>query len=138
MEKVELLNYRALVLEVRHLRSYLARLEELRGSVASPQLSFTPKGPPGPGSSVAAQAGRFVDAEALYREKVALLDGQILRIEQAVGSLENPAERLILRLRYMEGREWASICARLQAEGYSERQVYRLHGYALMKLKAEQ
>lgn len=129
------MNYRALVLEVRHLRSTLARLEELRGSIASPQLSFTPKGPPGARSSVAAQAGRFVDAEALYREKVALLDGQILRIEQAIGSLENPAERLILRMRYMDGREWPSIHARLQADGYSERQVYRLHGFALLKLK---
>ena len=135
MEKSELLNYRALVLEVRHLRSYLARLEGLRGAVASPQLSFTPKGPPGARSSVAAQAGRFVDAEALYREKIALLDGQILRVEQAVGSLENPAERLVLRMRYMDGLEWASICAHLAGKGYSERKVYRLHGSALRNLK---
>lgn len=135
MEKVELLNYRALVLEVRHLRSTLARLEELRGAVASPQLSFTPKGPPSARSSVEVQAGRFVDAEALYWEKVALLDGQILRIEQAIGSLESPAARLILRLRYMDGRSWPNICARLQSEGYSERSVFYIHGAALKKLK---
>lgn len=135
MEKSELLDYRALVLEVRHLRSTLARLEELRGTVASPQLSLTPKGPPGARSPVAAQAGRFVDAEALYREKVALLDGQILRVEQAIGSLDDPAERLILRMRYMDGRGWPSICSRLHGHGYSERQVYYIHGAALKKLK---
>lgn len=135
MEKAELMNYRALVLEVRHLRSYLASLEELRGTVASPQLSVTPKGPPVGRSSVEVRAGRFVDAEALYREKLSLLEGQMLRVERAVGSLDNPAERLIMRMRYLDGKEWASICVRLQFEGYSERQVYRLHGYALMKLK---
>lgn len=135
MEKAELYNYRALVLEVRHLRSTLARLEDLRGTVASPQLSFTPKGPPSARSSVEVHAGRFVDAEALYREKVALLDSQILRIEQAIGSLESPADRLILRLRYMDGRSWPDICARLQSEGYSERSVFYIHGAALRKLK---
>lgn len=135
MEKAELMNYRALVLEVRHLRSYLAHLESLRGTVPSPQLSFTPKGPRGSRSSVEVQGGRLVDAEALYREKIALKSEQIFRVEQAIDSLESPVERLVLRLRYMDGRGWPSICSQLQDRGYCERQVYYIHGAALKKIK---
>ena len=135
MEKSELLNYRALVLEVRHIRSYLARLEDLRDTVAGTQLSFTPKGPPVARSPVAAQAGRFVDAEALFRERVAGLEAHISHVEQAIGSLADPVERLILRLRYMDGKGWSSICSQLQNLGYCERQVYYIHGAALKKLK---
>ena len=45
----------------------------------------------------------------LYREKLrGLVDGQ-LRIEKAIEAL-NPTERELMRLRYIDGREWVEIC----------------------------
>lgn len=135
MEKSDFLNYRALVLEVRQLRSYMTSLERALDSISSPQYSFTPKGPHSGGSPVEKQVVRFVEVQDLYKAKLAEKLAQLAVVEQAIDSLEAPAERLVMRLRYLEGRSWVSVCALLQREGYSERQVYRLHGFALQKLK---
>lgn len=135
MEKSDFLNYRALVLEVRQLRSYLASLERALDTISSPQFSFTPKGPHSGGSPVEKQVVRFVEVEGLYKAKLAEKLARLVVMEQAIDSLEEPAERLVMRLRYLEGRSWARVCPELQALGYSERQVYRLHGFALKKLK---
>lgn len=76
-----------------------------------------------------------LDALKLYGQKIADIEAELLTIEDAIASLDCPVERLLMRLRYIEGRSWASICDELRPLGYSERQVYRLHGFALMKLK---
>ena len=135
MEKSDFLNYRALVLEVRQLQSYLVSLERALDSVSSPQFSFTPRGPHSGGSPVERQVVRFLDVQELYKAKLAEKLVRLAVVEQAIDSLDAPAERLVMRLRYLEGRSWASVCSFLQNEGYSERQVYRLHGFALQKLK---
>lgn len=135
MEKVDFMNYRALVLEVRQLKSHLASLERMLDSVPGPQFSFTPKGPHSGGSPVEKQVTRFLDVQELYKAKLARKLAQLVVVEEAIDSLDSPAERLVMRLRYMEGRSWVSVCSLLQREGYSERQVYRLHGFALQKLK---
>ena len=98
MDKSDFLNFRALALEVRQLRSLAAE-------------------------------------EALYLAKVEEKTAALLAIEAAIGSLDAPVERLLMRLRYIEGRGWTSVCDVLRPLGYSERQVYRLHGFALQKLK---
>ena len=119
MDKKELLNYRALTLEARRLRLQLGMLERDAYQV--------------PGGS---EAVKYQDALVLYRATVAAREAQLLAIERAIDSL--PAvERLVLRLRYIEGRSWARVCMAIMPLGYSERQVYRLHGSALEKLKGE-
>ena len=135
MEKSDFQNYRALVREVEQLRGYVRTLEATLDSIPSPQLSFTPKGPPSNGSAMTARVARLLDTKALYEERLAASEAGVQAIERAIQSLSSPAERLVMRLRYMEGRGWVSICQELLLIGYSERQVYRLHGYALMKLK---
>lgn len=135
MEKSDFLNYRALVLEVRQLRSYMSSLERALDSVSSPQFSVTPKGPHSGGSPIEKQVIRFIEIQELYKAKLAEKLAVLASVEQAIDSLEAPAERLVMRLRYLEGRSWASVCSLLQREGYSERQVYYIHGTALKKLK---
>lgn len=115
MEKADFSNYRALALEVRHLRALVAELERAGGA--------------------ASRKARAVDLPALYRAKVEEKAEALLAIETAIDALEAPAERLLMRLRYIEGRSWASICWEICPLGYSERQVYYLHGRALEKLK---
>ena len=135
MTKTDFSNYRALVLEVQQLRSLLTELEAAKFSVSGADFSGAPREAPSSGSAVEHKVIRYLDTLALYREKVATKTAQLVAIEAALDSLESPVERLIMRLRYIEGRSWVSVCVELESLGYSERQVYRLHGFALMKLK---
>ena len=67
----------------------------------------------------------------LYREKLrGLVDGQ-LRIEKAIEAL-NPTERELMRLRYIDGREWVEICETIH---YEWAQTHRIHARALAKIK---
>lgn len=135
MEKIDFLNYRALVLEVRQLKAYVETLDRALSSIPSPQYSLTPKGPHHGGSALASRVGRYLEMKALFESQRAEAEAQVLAVERAIQSLSDPAERLVMRLRYLEGRGWTNVCAKLQREGYSERTVYRLHGSALLKLK---
>lgn len=135
MEKADLVKYRAMALEVRQLRSLLSELEAATLAIAGPDFSGMPRGGASQGSALESRVVRYLDTVALYREKTADLTAALYAVETAIGSLDSPTERLIMRLRYIKGRSWPSVCLALQALGYSERQVYRLHGSALMKLR---
>lgn len=134
MEKTDFLNYRALLLETRNLKTRLTMMEDAI-DFSSPQLSDMPKAPPRGSSALEARIIKVMEIRELYEEKYTALMAQLRAVEDAIGTLSSPAERLIMRLRYLEGRSWTSVCMALQSEGYSERQVYRLHGYALQKIK---
>ena len=135
MTKNDFSNYRALVLEVRQLQSLLTELEAAKFSVQGSDFSGAPREAPSSGSAVERKVIRYLDTLALYREKIEAKTARLIAIESALDSLESPVERLIMRLRYIEGRSWVSVCVELESLGYSERQVYRLHGFALMRLK---
>jgi DNA-directed RNA polymerase specialized sigma subunit len=109
MEKVDFINFRALVHEVRQLKSYAETLDRA--------------------------GARYHEVNALFEKAREKAEGQVVAIEKAIQSLDSPAERLVMRLRYLEGRSWASVVTKLSLEGYSERQVYYIHGAALEKLK---
>lgn len=54
-------------------------------------------------------------------------------VEEFVDSLDNPMDRSILRLRYLEGQNWVQVQQSLYAEGvyYTDRHITRLHKRAL-------
>lgn len=134
MQKSDLKNYRALVREVAQLCEQLIALETSMYSPKIPHLSETPISS-GPRCDMADLVARHVELEELYRERMAEKMTQQFAIEHAIDSLDDPAERMVMRYRYIEGRGWNFIIAELATLGYSERQVYRLHGFALLKLK---
>lgn len=134
MEKTDFRGYLALVLEVEQLREQLATLEASMYSPRTSRPSLTPKahgGSHGPEDAI----DRRDKLVAWYRENLAEKEARQLAIEQAIGSLEDPFERVVMRYRYIEGRKWTYIIAKLADRGFSDRQVYRLHGFALLKLK---
>ena len=135
MEKIDFLNYRALRLEVCQLKDYVDMLDRALSSVPIPQYSFTPKAPHSGGSSLASRVARYLEMKELFETQRAEAEAQVLAVERAIQSLADPSERLVMRLRYLEGRSWASVVSKLQPEGYSERQVYYIHGAALKKLR---
>ena len=61
-----------------------------------------------------------------------LVDFQI-EIEEAIDTLES-ADRLLMRLRYIDGKKWDDIADEM---GYSIQRVWQIHSSALKKLYAE-
>ena len=134
MEKTDFKGYRALVLEIEQLRGQLLSLETSMYSPRTSRPSLTPKahgGNHGPEDAI----DRHIKLVAWYRENLATKEAQQLAIEQAIDSLEDPFERVVMRYRYIDGQEWTYIIAQLAGLGHSARQVYRLHGFALQRLK---
>lgn len=67
----------------------------------------------------------------LYREKLAALVTLQLSIEKAIETLD-PTERELVRLRYIDGKEWHQVCAGIN---YSWQQTHRIHARILKKLE---
>ena len=135
MDKSELLNYRALVLEAAQLRDLLFHLSVERYSFPAPASHEDARPSRSKAASFEGRVIRYSEAVEIYERKLADIDARTVAVECAVGALTDPVERLVMRLRYIEGQRWVNVCVELQALGYSERQVYRLHGAALEKLK---
>ncbi len=135
MEKIDFINYRSLAREVQQLKSQLAILEASLYSPRGQRFSSTPRGGSGPKKTMDDAVAGHIRLEALYRENLAEREAQQLAIELAIQSLGDTPERLVMRMRYIEGRGWNYIIREMQKLGYSERTVYRLHGFALAKLK---
>lgn len=65
-------------------------------------------------------------------KNITYLHNLLYQINEKIDSLENPNERLILRMRYILNFKWDSICDKM---GYSRRQVQRIHDEAIKKIK---
>ena len=135
MEKEDFMNYRALVLEVKQLRTQLTILESSIYSPKGQRFSLTPRSAVGQNHTMDAAVAAHVELYDKYRAALAEQEAKQLAIETAIQSLESPVYRLVMRLRYIDGLGWRRICEKLRTQGYSERQVYRFHGEALLKLK---
>lgn len=135
MDKAELRNYRATVREVQQLREQLLDLESSLYSPRGQRFTSTPRVPSHPGSTMDGAVARHMELEDLYRTRLAEMETQQLAVERAIQSLGDTPERVVMRERYLRGRGWSAIVADMSKLGHSERQVYRLHGLALLKLK---
>lgn len=135
MDKTDFMNYRQLAFEVKQLR---ANLQALEGTIYAPsgqKYSHTPRASSGQGHTMDNVVATHAALEELYLTKLAEKNAQLLAVEQAIDTLDQPAERMVMRYRYISGYGWRRIVNLMIPKGYSERQVYRLHGYALEKLK---
>jgi hypothetical protein len=135
VEKTDLKNYRALVLEVQQLKEQLAVLESSLYSPRGQRFTSTPRVPSGDRSTMDGAVDRHIKLVALYRDQLADKEARQLAIEQAIESLADTPERVVMRELYIAGRSWPAVLNKMQKLGYSERTVYRLHGFALLKLK---
>ena len=54
-------------------------------------------------------------------------------IENAIDSLNDPMERTLMRLRYLEALEWVDICLEIN---YERTQTHRIHKKTLDKINA--
>lgn len=114
-----------------NLKEQLLSLRETKQSVRSQQMSDMPKG-----------SSRDKDLSDLM-VKIEELDEKIkdemvksaktkIMIEEDILSLQNEDEARVLRMRYIESRQWEEIENRMK---FSRRQVLYIHGRALNNLK---
>lgn len=135
MEKTDFQNYRMLAQEVRTLQSRLKELEDTIYSPTGQRYSLTPRAASGQNRTLDDVVAAHAALEDRLLQALAEKNKQLLVVYQAIQSLADPAERMIMEYRYIDGHSWRKVCFLMQRQGVSERQVYRLHGWALEKLK---
>lgn len=135
MEKAEFLSYRLLGREVRRLKGQLTALETSLYSPKGQRFTSTPRASSGKGKTMEDAVAGHLKLVEHYEAQLAEQEARQLAIEQAIASLKDTGQRQVMRDRYISGHSWGRILADFAQLGYSERQVYRLHGYALLNLK---
>ena len=73
----------------------------------------------------------MVDLQREYKKNVQQCRNKLKEIEFVINTLDDFQERMVLQLRYLYFENWQDIAFRLN---YEDRQVYRIHGRALMHL----
>lgn len=136
MTKERLRAYRALKQERDEVRQMI---EEIESALYDPKVPRLEPVPGGGGSKpdgitpTDAKIDKRDELLALYAEKCAQMDEELLAIEKAIDSME-PREKTLLRLHYVKGLTWENVCVEM---GYSWRQIHRIHAKALEMLKTE-
>lgn len=128
---------RAYRMQKRELEQLRGLLDEIETSVYYPgaaQVSDMPRAPARPvgGSAQERAALRTMEIRDKYADKIAELQTECLIIERAVEAVPESTERLILRMRYLQGLSWETIADDI---GLTVRQITRRHGRALQMIK---
>lgn len=109
----------------------LAVMKEMAGSIGSPEMSDMPKNPNHGTSRLEQSIIKMIsledeisrDEERLRTDKTAALD--------LIGRIPNPEYQTVLISRYFRNESWENIA---DAMFYTERWIYKLHGWALQEL----
>lgn len=125
MTKQELRRYQHIVSRIKELK---AEREEMISLVRP--LDGMPHG--GGVSDPTANAGaKLADLAAKIEDEIRLLDEERAQIMAAISQL-NDTEHDIMYYHYIRGWRWWKVAEKM---GYSERQIHRIHGVALLKIK---
>lgn len=127
--KEYLRQYRTLDLRV---NTKLTQIEELRSLAVrlSPTARFDKAG--NVTDKVGRTVSRIVDLERELQNDIDELVQTGEKIRRAINSLTDERLKVILELRYIKGNRWDNIAF---AMDYDIRQIFRLHGIALRKIK---
>ena len=60
---------------------------------------------------------RHIELVELYKAKLEARNEQLLAVERAIDSLDDPGERLVMRLRYLDGRSWPNVFSHISGAG---------------------
>lgn len=134
MNKEKLRQYRHLERERRQIGDMLFDLEAMMTSPKAQRLDGMPHASSGfTQSAIEGMVARHMELQQRYQEKLEELAAAMQEIEDAIEGLE-PRERTLLRLHYIQGLTLERVCVEMN---YSWRQINRIHGKALKKLKGE-
>lgn len=128
--KQELRQYRDLKAEIEQLVAERAALRGKTGSAPDGQ----PRGTE-PGDVTAETAILAEKISEKISARIAELTALRWRIELAVEGLTDSRDRRLIYLHYVDGLSWEQVA---EAMDYDLRHIYRLHGWALTKLRGQQ
>lgn len=134
MTKEQLKTYRDIKKEHDHLAQKIIQLKLEMYGPRSQRMDGMPRSGPGENYVLEERMDQKTELLQLLKEKAQELVEAMEVIEHAIEKLE-PRERHLVRLHYIDGLTWEQVAVEM---GYSWRQVHRIHGDALAKLKEEE
>lgn len=111
--KALLLKYRQLDREIREKGDRIQHLFE-SATRSTPSIEAERVSGTGEQSRLEQAMIRKVDLERQLDDRINELRRQNYEIQNAIDSMEDPRERRILNLRYLEGRSWAAVMTRME------------------------
>ena len=110
----------------------IAELRELVTSISAIQFDKERVSGGNQNSKIEALVAKICGLEQMINAEIDRYVDLKAAVRKAINQLENPNERLLLRLRYVEFLPWSAIQIRM---GLEERQVFMIHNRALMNFK---
>lgn len=109
----------------------LVELEEMKSVISSPNYSGMPTGSRSFEPPFVKQVLKKIDLENQIKKEIEKLVELKKQIHNAIDTVPDMNQRLVLRYRYIEFFPWAKIISEMQDSFYSERQIYRFHSEGL-------
>ena len=126
--KAALKSYRALKRERDDL---IRRREEIEASIlGSPRLDGMPHGA-GVSDPTANLGAALAELALQYDDKARKLAAALILVEDMIDGLDDPTQRTVARLYYIDGLTWEQVCVKAN---YSWRQTHRIHAALLSEL----
>ena len=131
MKKEELQQYSSIEKELRIIEEKLKYLKEKKTSIKSMVISDMPKCTSSSNDAITDLLAEIEDVTILYTEKYFKLFKKLKEIEKEFEKLENPLERIVLRMVYIDRKNFEEIAKYIS---YSYRTVRRLHKEGIKKI----
>ena len=131
MTKEELKSYIENKREIEIIKDKLIYLEEKKTSIKSMIINDMPKSCNMENDMIGNLLADIEDLINIYKEKELELIKQQIKIENAISKLEDPTDRNIIRLKYLDGHTWEKICVILN---YSWNGIHKKHRKILEKI----
>lgn len=116
----------------RYVDEAMERVERLRAKLETGRISQLTGMPRGGSSDWTVTADRLIELEQKVNARTRELVRWKLAAIDAINAVEEMRLREVLELYYIDGFTWEQVADRM---GYEQRQVYRLHGMALLRIK---
>ena len=111
----------------------LAQLKALSTSISSPNLSGMPHSASRSNEAPFAKCiAKIIDLEAIINAEIDRFVDLKKDIREAINTVKDQNERLVLKLRYIEFLKWELVASKMDL---SLKQVHRIHGNALQNIK---
>lgn len=131
MTKDDLKKYTETKREIEIIEDKLEYLKEKKTSINSMIITDMPKGTFSDNDRFGQLLVQIEELTELYKKKMQNLLNEQIKIENVINELDDPLQRNIMRLRYLQGLSWEKICVEIN---YRWRQTHKYHSEALKKI----
>ena len=130
MTKEDLKEYTSIKKELEQIQFKLKELEERKTSIKSMIISDMNVQTSHNNNSIEDLLIKIEECIEEYNKKEIALYNKQLEIEKCINSLD-ATERIIMRLRYIEGYKWEKVCVKMN---YSWEGIHKIHRKILKKI----